>query len=269
MPLPLILGVGAAIAGTVGVGSNIVGTAKIIESLDTMKSAESRHKKNIAKFENQRNITSENIDSLCKKELQILESLEVFANVFEKIQGRPQFKAYSKNGVNIPEYNAEKLIKRVSIEEFLDLNARAIIGGIFGFNLLASSFSNKADEAWEQMKKAERKINKICSYMKDLNDTSLRFDMALSSVNKAYINHLNYLTSIVETNKKTNWNDFTNKEKLLTENTVLLVNLLYNMCKVELVLVSKNKNGQNKVNTEKVNESIKNAEAFLIERGIN
>ena len=342
MPLPLILGVGAVIAGTVRVGSDIVGTAKIIESLDTMKSAESRHKKNIAKFENQRNITSENIDSLCKKELQILESLEVFANVFEKIQGRPQFKTYSKNGVNIPEYNAEKL-KEVSI------GAGVLLGGIGGaavgtaggfaaagattaavmafgtastgtaiaslsgaaatnatlaalgggaiaaggggialgttmlgistfgvgllvggviFNIAGSSLSNKADEAWEQMKKAERKINKICSYMKDLNDTSIRFDMALSSVNKAYIKHLVCLTFIVETNKKTNWNDFTNKEKLLTENTVLLVNLLYNMCKVELVLVSKNKNGQNKVNTEKVNESIKNAEDFLIERGL-
>ena len=343
MPLPLILGVGAAIAGTVGVGSGIRGATKMKEANDTMKSAESRHEKNIAKFEKQSNITNENMDNLGKKELEILESFEVFANVFEKIQGRPQFKTYSKNGVNIPEYNAEKL-KEVSI------GAGVLLGGIGGaavgtaggfaaagattatvmafgtastgtaiaslsgaaatnatlaalgggaiaaggggialgttmlgistfgvgllvggviFNIAGSSLSNKADEAWEQMEKAERKINKICSYMKDLNDTSLRFDMALSSVNKAYINHLNYLTFIVETNKNTNWNDFTNKEKLLTENTVLLVNLLYNMCKVELVLVSKNKNGQNKVNTEEVNESIKNAEAFLIERGIN
>ena len=342
MPLPLILGVGAAIAGTVGVGSGIRGATKMKEANDTMKSAESRHKKNIAKFEKQSNITNENMDNLGKKELEILESFEVFANVFEKIQGRPQFKTYSKNGVNIPEYNAEKL-KEVSIGAGVllggiggaavgtaggfaaagattaavmavgtastgtaiaslsgaaatnatlaalgggaiaaggggialgttilgasTLGVGLLVGGVI-FNIAGSSLSNKADEAWEQMKKAERKINKICSYMKDLNDTSLRFDEALSSVNKAYINHLNYLTSIVETNKKTNWNDFTNKEKLLTENTVLLVNLLYNMCKVELVLVSKNKNGQNEVNTEKVNESIKNAEDFLIERGL-
>ena len=85
MPLPLILGVGAAIAGTVGVGSGIRGATKMKEANDTMKSAESRHEKNIAKFEKQSNITNENMDNLGKKELEILESFEVFANVLSLI----------------------------------------------------------------------------------------------------------------------------------------------------------------------------------------
>ena len=336
MPLPLILGVGAAIAGTVGVGSGVYGAAKMKEANDTMKSADSHHKSNIEKFEKQSKVTSNDMDNLGKKELEILESFELFTNVFEKIQGRPQFKTYSKDGVNIPEYDSEEL-KKVSVGAGLllggiggaaigtaggfaaagattaavmalgtastgtaiaslsgvaatnatlaalgggaiaaggggmalgttvlgaaTLGVGLLVGGVI-FSVTGSSLSNKADEAWSQMKKAE----KICLYLKDLSNTALKYDKALSSVNKAYRNHLNTLTSIVETNKKTNWNEFTNEEKLLTENTALLVNLLFNMGKVKLVLTSENENVQNKVNTEEVNKIIENAEVFLNER---
>ena len=264
----------------------------------------------------------------------------MFTNVFEKIQGRPQFKTYSKDGVNIPEYDSEEL-KKVSIGAGLllggiggaaigtaggfaaagattaavmalgtastgtaiaslsgvaatnatlaalgggaiaaggggmalgttvlgaaTLGVGLLVGGVI-FSVTGSSLSNKADEAWSQMKKAEKEIDKICLYLKDLSNTALKYDKALSSVNKAYRNHLNTLTSIVETNKKTNWNEFTNEEKLLTENTALLVNLLFNMGKVKLVLTSENENVQNKVNTEEVNKIIENAEVFLNER---
>ncbi|GKZ07187.1 hypothetical protein [Paraclostridium bifermentans] len=145
------------------------------------------------------------------------------------------------------------------------LGVGLLVGGVI-FSVTGSSLSNKADEAWSQMKKAEKDIDKICLYLKDLSNTALKYDKALSSVNKAYRNHLNTLTSIVETNKKTNWNEFTNEEKLLTENTALLVNLLFNMGKVKLVLTSENENVQNKVNTEEVNKIIENAEVFLNER---
>ncbi|GKZ02435.1 hypothetical protein [Paraclostridium bifermentans] len=340
MPLPLILGVGAAIAGTVGVGSGVYGAAKMKEANDTMKSADSHHKSNIEKFEKQSKVTSNDMDNLGKKELEILESFELFTNVFEKIQGRPQFKTYSKDGVNIPEYDSEEL-KKVSVGAGLllggiggaaigtaggfaaagattaavmalgtastgtaiaslsgvaatnatlaalgggaiaaggggmalgttvlgaaTLGVGLLVGGVI-FSVTGSSLSNKADEAWSQMKKAEKDIDKICLYLKDLSNTALKYDKALSSVNKAYRNHLNTLTSIVETNKKTNWNEFTNEEKLLTENTALLVNLLFNMGKVKLVLTSENENVQNKVNTEEVNKIIENAEVFLNER---
>lgn len=340
MPLPLILGVGAAIAGTVGVGSGVYGASKMKEANDTMKSADSHHKSNIEKFDKQSKVTSNYMDNLGKKELEILESFELFTNVFEKIQGRPQFKTYSKDGVNIPEYDSEEL-KKVSIGAGLllggiggaaigtaggfaaagattaavmalgtastgtaiaslsgvaatnatlaalgggaiaaggggmalgttvlgaaTLGVGLLVGGVI-FSVTGSSLSNKADEAWSQMKKAEKEIDKICLYLKDLSNIALKYDKALSSVNKAYRNHLNTLTSIVETNKKTNWNEFTNEEKLLTENTALLVNLLFNMGKVKLVLTSENENVQNKVNTEEVNKIIENAEVFLNER---
>ena len=59
------------------------------------------------------------------------------------------------------------------------------------------------------------------------------------------------------------WNSFTPGEKRLTENTVLLVGLLYNMCKVELVLKSTNEDDINTINRAAVETSIGNANAIL------
>ena len=47
MPLPLIIGGLAAVAGVAGVGSGIHGAAKMKEANDTMKAAERKHKQNI------------------------------------------------------------------------------------------------------------------------------------------------------------------------------------------------------------------------------
>lgn len=52
---------------------------------------------------------------------------------------------------------------------------------------------------------------------------------------------------MVEVQGNCDWNDFTPREKMMTENTVLIVGLLYNMCKVELVKKSTQENGINSV----------------------
>lgn len=340
MPLPLILGVGAAVAGVAGVGSGVHGAKKMKDAKDTMKSAESRHKSNITRFENQNKVTTNDMDNLGKKELEILKSFDDFIDVFERIQGRPEFKTYNKDGINIPKYDEQEL-KKVSI------GAGVLLGGISGaalgtaggfaaagattaavmalgtastgasiaslsgaaatnatlaalgggaiaaggggmalgstilgaatlgvgllvggviFNITGSSLSNKADEAWSQVLKAEREIDKLCLYMKDLSNISQKYNKAISSVEKVYRDYLNRLMQIVYIDNKTDWNEFTEEEKLITENTVLLVNLLFNMGKVKLVLISEDESEHNRINTEEVNKSIENAEKFINER---
>ena len=49
----------------------------------------------------------------------------------------------------------------------------------------------------------------------------------------------------------------------MTENTVLLVGLLYNMCKVELVLKGKDDNDMNAINKSAIETSITNAKSVL------
>lgn len=337
MPLPLILGAGAAIAGVVGVGSGIHGASKVIEANNTMKTADARHQKNLARFEAQSEITNKDMDSLGKLELEILNSFEKFADIFEQIQNRPQFKQYTKEGVSIPAYSGETL-KQVSIGAGLLLGgiggaavgtaggfaaagattaavmalgtastgtaiaslsgaaatnaALAAIGGgsiaaggggmalgstILGaatvgvgllvggviFNITGSSLSHKADKAFEQMKRAEREIDSICGYLRELSQTAAQYQMSLTMVNRTYKAHLNQLEDLVAVRHKRDWNTFSNDEKVSTENTALLVGLLYNMCKVQLVLQAENTSKANKINTAAIQKSMEDAEQFL------
>ena len=342
MPLPIILGVGAAIAGIAGVTSGIHGATKMKEASDTMESAEFRHKKNVDRFEKQSNITRIDMDNLGKRELRILESFENFTNMFEKIHGKSEFKDYKNENVDILKYTTEEL-KQASIGAAIllggiggaavgtaggfaaagattaavmalgtastgttiaslsgvaatnatlaaigggslaaggggialgttllsaaTLGVGLLVGGVV-FSLTASSLSNKADEAWSQMKKAEEEINKICEYLMRLSEIAKEFDKIISVVEKVYMKFLNKMTNIVEINKKVYWNTFTDEEKLIVENTVLLVNLLFNMCKVQVVLPSENATESNTINTEEINKSIANAKKILDEKDL-
>jgi hypothetical protein len=78
MPLPLILGGVTAAAAAVGAGSAVHGGAKMKKAHDEMKSAQQRHQDNIHRFAAQNKMAVEAMDSLGKKELEILDSLRSF-----------------------------------------------------------------------------------------------------------------------------------------------------------------------------------------------
>ena len=312
MPLPAILGAAAAIAGATGVGSAIHGGVKMKKANDTMKKAQTEHQENIARFEQQNKDTTEAMDRLGKQELEILQSFEKFSSIFERIQNKPEFKAYRRGDVEIPSYNPEDL-KEVSVgagvllgglggaalgtaggfaaagattaavmafgtastgTAIASLSGAAatnatlaalgggalaaggggialgttilgattlgmgiLVGGII-FSLTGNKLSDKADEAMAQMEKAKKEIDVICAYLTDLYQTEEKFEKALSAVNRVYQRHLEQLGNLVILNGKTDWETFTDAEKTLTENTALLVGVLFKMCKVQLVLAS-------------------------------
>ena len=128
------------------------------------------------------------------------------------------------------------------------LGVGLLVGGII-FSVTGESLSEKADEAWSQMKSAEEKINKICKYLLSLRQTANKYRDSLASANNLYLDHLNKMETFVIKKGHTDWEYFTDEEKLITENTVLLVSLLYKMCQVELVLQSKNENDMNTINS--------------------
>lgn len=145
------------------------------------------------------------------------------------------------------------------------LGVGLLIGGVI-FSFTGGKMSEKADEAWSQMRKAEEKINMICGYLDDLKKTANKYYSTLSQVNGIYREHLNGLKSIVVMLGHKDWNTFTWEEKKLTENTVLLVGLLYNMCKVELVHKSTKEDGINTINKREVETSINSAETIVAEK---
>ena len=114
------------------------------------------------------------------------------------------------------------------------LGAGLLVGGII-FSVAGSKLSDKADEAWEEAKKQEEKVEQICAKLEEISEYGARFLSSLNSVYDIYAKHLDELDYIVNVTGKRNWQFFNGKEQLLTENTVLLVNVLHKMCKTELL----------------------------------
>lgn len=114
----------------------------------------------------------------------------------------------------------------------------------------------------------EAEIDSICEYLTKLHQAETAFETALTSVDKVYQRHLEQLGNIVILGGKTDWLQFSEHEKVLTENTVLLVNLLFQMCKVKLVLESSDTSVPNEVNTVEVEKAISTANSFLEEKGL-
>ena len=326
MPLPLILGIGAAIAGAAGVGAGIHGAVKMKDAKDTMKAAQSRHEKNQARMETQNKETTLDMDNLGEQELHIMKSFDVFTDVIGRIQNKPEFKSHNKDNVKIPSYDAAKL-KDVSIGAGVLLGgiggaaagtaggfaaagattaavmalgtastgtaiaslsgvaatnaALAALGGgaiaaggggialgttILGaatlgvgllvggliFSVTGSSLSDKADEAWAQMEKAEKEINRICDYCKELSKVSVEHHKSLTRIGERFIDEMSRLMKIVYIHNKTDWNDFTSEEKTITENTATLVGILFKMCEVKIVMKSDEENGLNIINYDDI-----------------
>lgn len=133
-----------------------------------------------------------------------------------------------------------------------------MVGGIL-FSLKGESMSEKADATYEEMKKAEKTIETICTYLSELQDTAEEYIESLKQIKNLYYKWFAWLSFTVNQGNKTDWNLFTKEEKIATENTVLLVGLLYKMCQVNIVEKAKNENEMNKINKTEIEKTMNNA----------
>lgn len=138
------------------------------------------------------------------------------------------------------------------------LGVGLLVGGVI-FNVTGSKLSDKADEALEQATKTKEEVKKIVEYLNSLSSSAKQFKNVLTSIDMKYRNHVDTLHYIVNFSGQTDWSNFSEKEKQLTENTVLLVGLLYNMCKTKLVLKNNSENQLNTVNKTEIEKSISNS----------
>lgn len=342
MPLPLILGIGAAVAGAGGLAGLATGGIKLKDAKDTMTLAKRMQETAIEKFKKETERTNVVMDRIGKKELDVMQTFEQFADTFEKIQNRPEFKSYHRSTVELPAYSATKL-KEVSV------GAGVLLGGIGGaaagtaggfaaagattaavmalgtastgtaisalsgvaatnatlaalgggalaaggggialgttvlgaatfgvgllvggiiFSVTGNTLSGKADEALRQAKKTEAEVSRICEYLNQLRTSAWHFEGAFNTLRDVYVAHLTSLNYTVNHLGKHDWNDFTDEQKLSTENAVLLLSMIYKMCQTKLVLKSSEKDGLNKVNTAAINNVVDETNALLKEHNL-
>ena len=139
-----------------------------------------------------------------------------------------------------------------------------LVGGVI-FNVTGEKLSDKADEAWSQMEKAEKTINLACTYLNDLKFSASAYKEAVSKVQDKYNEIFGYVSYAVNNLHKTDWDVFSDEEKLAIQNAVLLVGLLYKMCQVSLVNKAQDDNEINSVNHSAIDECVKNADLILAE----
>ena len=89
-----------------------------------------------------------------------------------------------------------------------------------------------------------------------MEGTAAKYTDSLNAVYKKYLEYFNFVSHVVNSMNKTDWDDFSQNEKIATQNTVLLVGLLYQMCKVKLVNKAEGDAELNSINREAVNEAL-------------
>ena len=137
-----------------------------------------------------------------------------------------------------------------------------LIGGII-FNVSASSLSKKVDEAWEQIYTETASVDKICGYLRTLSEAASKYYDALSRVRDLYNRQFHKLRHTVNVLGKTEHSDFTDEESLNLQNAILLVQLLHEMCKVNLVIYNEKEDDINTVNQSGIDDSIENSKIIL------
>lgn len=342
MPLPFILGIGAALAGAAGVGSGIHGAVKMKEADVIKKDAESCYKMSTERVEKSNKSASRKADELGILELNILNGFDDFSDTIEKIQNRPEFKEYNKDGIKLPVYDKEEL-KKVSIgagvllgglggaaagtaggfaaagattsavmalgtastgTPIAMLNGAAatkatlaalgggakmfggggialgttvlgastlgvglLVGGVI-FNIAGKKLSIEANEAQRQAKEIERNATKICSYLTELEIITEKYLKSLKTVNEKYLESFQRVSHIVNELHKVDWYDYSVEEQTVVQNTVLLVGLLYKMCKVNLVLEKESDEETNVINNSEIEKTLEDTKHVMVKIGV-
>ena len=209
-------------------GLFIAGGAALAHALKKDKKVETEAKDSIAHSSN----AFSKLEKKVKKSVEELEttrktvedSFKVFADTIEKIKNRPQFKEYKKNDVKIPAMT-DMYIEEVS-------NMSYAIAAVIPF--MVFTLGNKIEELYHESMIASLKYDIVSSKLNELNILAARFTDSLVTVFNLYQEYQNQLSHIVDNEGKTDFELFNDDEILILQNTVLLVGLLYNMCKVTL-----------------------------------
>lgn len=142
------------------------------------------------------------------------------------------------------------------------LGVGLLIGGVI-FGITGGKISSDAKKAQEEIEKETQQTEEICNYLLDLQGTANRYGRKLDEVGSMYHEYMEKLKWMVVMRGRADWDWYTEPEKQLVNNTALLVKLLYDMCKVELVQKSEEEDAMNTINTTGLEEQYQKVEQVI------
>lgn len=108
-----------------------------------------------------------------------------------------------------------------------------LVGG-FMADSYGNSLSDKAEEAWKQVREHEEKIDRECAYMEHLSSSTDKLRNAFCSTAEQYSHEIQKLDELITRNKKDEWKTFQENEKMIVENLDILVRFLHHMTAIQL-----------------------------------
>ena len=274
----------------------------IIKTNQTIKKMEADFEKSKKLLDSQYDSASKSISKLASLELEILQSFRKFSDLIEVFQNRPEFEYFELHKFELPQLDMNELCvasnKAGKLLEFLSntmvmtekialvsggvasvctgglilgscsvvslpsFTPALLIGGWF-LNKKSQQFSDKVEIYCQQIRTATEKSDEACQLLYKFEAASEDYISVMTKVNQKYSDRLNYLSFLVNTLKKRDWKKFSNNEKTKTKELILLVGLLYNMCKVNFIQETSDENGVNKLNKEEIANSVERANGIL------
>ena len=140
--------------------------------------------------------------------------------------------------------------------------AGILVGGVI-VNVVGRKLAEDANELERQVNEETESVNRACELFCDVRDSANRFCSAIRATREAYSRHMTKIEFIVNDQGKTDWNEFTDAERLVFENTVLLVGMLFKMCKTNLTIDDDGDGTTDRVNHDGINEASGASEKLL------
>ena len=276
----------AATVGAVGVGAAGVGAVQAGKAIKLNRRAKKMRDEALQRHEEHYSKVQGALEAAGKVKLTAIESFDDFAEQMAKIQGRPEFDEISCKGVKLPAFTGDDL-KVISnnvafaIEGAVGAGAGAGLGiAVCGLNLVAlgpglliggigllvagGHIKKKAIENNRQAKQLVKDVDAIVKQYDELAAAAALLEKHISAVYAQYDKHLARMKKILS--KKTRWSDMTDKEHTAIENTILLVGMLFKLCKIELIVKEKKTETINAKEVEsigtEVDATLKHAKRF-------
>ncbi len=266
----------AAAVGAVGAGAAGYGAVQAGKAIKLNRRAKKMRDEALQRHEEHYNKVQGALEAAGKVKLTAIESFDDFAEQMAKIQGRPEFDEIGCKGVKLPEFTADDL-KVISNNVALAVEGVAYAGAgaglgiaVCGLNLVAlgpglliggiglmiagGHIKKKAIENNRQAKQLVKDVDAIVKQYDELATAASMLEKHISAVYAQYEKHLARMKKILS--KKTRWSDMSDKEHTAIENTILLVGMLFKLCKIELIVKEKKAEAINAEDVEAIGAEV-------------
>lgn len=253
----------AAIVGTTfGTVGAAVGTGNAIVAKNTNKKANAIYNAAIQKNDKSEEEVRVVLYGLAEKQLQAASLFAEFADLIEKIQQRPEGLFQGECFATIPRYNAEDF-KTLSNDAriVLDTLGGAALGiatgaAAVGFQIAALGFSafaagtvllfkgiglrKKAAENFQRAEAIKQEVDAIVCFHSLLMEAAGQIAQSIDRILPQYESHLSKMREIVS--RSTDWNDYSELEEIIIENSIRLACCLNGLCIIHLTRETENEN---------------------------